>query len=315
MGKIWKKIRPARHFIGGYIYSFIAVIIAWAPLFFTYLFADVLGTIAFLTKAKSIRRIFGNLQYAYGEDKDLKELSVIARAVCVNLSRGFMESFRIIYRSPEHNAKNVKITGLEHLDRALAKGKGVIGISAHLGNFLILGPALGAASYPYNVVVKDPPDKMIAKIWRKGQINSLNMPILAEPPIDCVRNVLKKLRANEIVTLIVDEDRSQGVPVEFFGKPAYTAIGPAVLSQRSGAALVPIFAVRDREGKNRHRIIIQPAGEFELGEDKDENIATIIAWCTRVIEDMIRQYPDQWTWFNARWKTYQRELKKNQKPN
>ncbi|MCJ7773404.1 MAG: hypothetical protein MUP22_09765 [Desulfobacterales bacterium] len=313
MGTIWKKIRPIRHFVGGYVYSFISVIIAYTPLFLTYGFAYLLGNLAFFTKTKSIRRIFNNLKYAYGEEKDSKELLAIARGVCMNLPRGFMESFRIIYRPPEKIAKTVEITGLNHLDNAMAKGKGVIGISAHLGNFLILGPALGSAGYPYNVVVKDPPDKMMAKIWRKGQINSLNMPILAEPPIECVKNVLQKLGACEIVVLILDEDRSQGVPVEFFGKPAYTATGPAVLSQRSGAPLVPIFAVR--EGKNRHRIIIEPAGEFELGEDKDKNIATITAWCTRVIENIIRQYPDQWTWFNARWKTYQRKLKKSQKLN
>jgi len=313
MGKIWKKIRPARHFIGGYMYSFISVIFAWTPLFLLYGLADLLGNLAFFTNTKSIRRIIKNLKYAYGDDKDPKELSAIARRVCINLPRGFMESFRIIYRPPEYIAKTVEIIGLEHLDAALAKGKGVIGISAHIGNFLILGPALGSVGYSYNVVVKDPPDPMMAKIWRKGQINSLNMPIPAEPPIDCVKKVLRTLRAGEIVALIVDEDRSQGVPVEFFGKPAYTPTGPAVLSQRSGAALVPMFAVR--EGKNRHRIIIEPAGEFELGDDKDENIAVIMAWCTRVIENMIRQYPDQWTWFNARWKTYQRKLKKSQKLN
>ncbi|MBW1641907.1 MAG: hypothetical protein JRJ76_03625, partial [Deltaproteobacteria bacterium] len=289
------------------------VIFAWTPLFLLYGLADLLGNLAFFTKTKSIRCIIKNLKYAYGDDKDPKEQSAIARGVCLNLPRGFMESFRMIYRAPEDIAKTVKITGLKHLDTALAKGKGVIGISAHLGNFFTLGSALGSAGYSYNVVIKDSPNSMMAKIWRKGQINSLNMPIPAEPAIDCVKTILRKLKAGEIVTLVVDEDRSKGVPVEFFGKPAYTATGPAVLSLRSGAALVPIFAVR--EGKNRHRIIIEPAGEFELGDDKDENIATITEWCTRVIENMIRRYPDQWTWFNARWKTYQRKLKKSQKLN
>ncbi len=310
MGKIWKKIRPIRHFVGGYIYSSLSVILAWTPLFVIYGFADLMGAIAFFAKTKYIRRIIDNLQYAYGNEKTPEDLSVIARGVCKNLPRGFLESFRIIYRPPEYIAKTVEITGLEHLDNALAKGKGVIAISAHLGNFLILGPALGSAGYPYHVVVKDPPDKIMAKIWHKGQINSLNLPIPAEPAVECVNNVLQKLREGKIVSLIVDEDRSRGVPVEFFGKPAYTATGPAVISQRSGAVLVPIFAVR--EGKNRHRVIIEPAGEFNLGEDTAENIAAIISWCTHVIEKMIRQYPDQWTWFNARWKTYQRKLGKNQ---
>jgi KDO2-lipid IV(A) lauroyltransferase len=306
--KIWKKIRPARYFIGGVIYTPISIIFAWTPLFILYGFADFIGNLAFFTKTKSIRRMGENLSYAYGDDKDPKELSRIARQVCVNLPRGFMESFRVIYRPPENIAKTVEITGLEHLDNALAKGKGVIVISAHIGNFFIFGPALGSAGYPYNVVVKDSPNPIMAKVWRKGQINSLNRPIRDDPPIECVKNILRKLRAGEIVALLVDEDRAQGIPVEFFGKPAYTPTGPAVLSQRSGAALVPMFAIR--EGRNRHRIIIEPAGEFELGDDKGENIATITTWCTRTVENMIRRYPGQWTWFNPRWKTYKRRLKK-----
>lgn len=308
MGKIWKKTRPIRHFIGGYVYSFSSFILAWIPRFLLYLIADFFGTIAFYTKTKSIRWINENLKYAYGDEKSSRELDDIARNVCENLSRGFMECFRVIYRPPEKIAKNIKITGREHLDKALAKEKGVVAISAHLGNFLLLGPALGSAGYPYNVVVKDPPDAVIKKIWRRGQINSLNMPIPAEPPLECVRSTLRKLRAGEIVALIADEDRSQGIPVEFFGKPAYSATGPAVISLRSGAPLVPIFVVR--EEKNRHHVIIEPEGEFSLGDDKEENIRIITSWYTRIIEDMIRRYPDQWTWFNKRWKTYQRKLKK-----
>lgn len=311
MKKLWKKIRPARYLIGGYLYSLSSFFISKVPLFILYSFADFLGNIAFFTKTKSIRRMGENLTYAYGDEKYPKELSGIARRACQNLPRGFMESFRIIYKPPKDIAKTIEIAGLEHLDAALAKGKGVIGISAHIGNFFTFGPALGSTGYLYNVVVKDSPNPILAKVWRKGQINSLNIPIPAEPPMDCVKTILRKLRSGEIVSLFIDEDRSQGIPVEFFGKPAYTPTGPAVLALRSGASLVPMFAVR--EGRNRHRIIIQPAGEFELGDDKDENIAAIITWCTRVIENMIRQYPDQWTWFNARWKTYQRKLKRDKK--
>ncbi|MBW1984486.1 MAG: hypothetical protein JRI53_07170 [Deltaproteobacteria bacterium] len=79
MGKIWKKIRPVRHFIGGYVYSFVSVIFAWTPLFLLYGLADLLGNLAFFTKTKSIRRNFKNLKYAYGDDKDPKEQSAIAR--------------------------------------------------------------------------------------------------------------------------------------------------------------------------------------------------------------------------------------------
>lgn len=249
-----------------------------------------------------------HLHFAYGDEKTDEAIRDIAKGVCTNLTQGFMESFRIMYRPPERIAKTVEIEGLEHLDTALAKGKGVIGISAHFGNFFTFGPALSSAGYAYNVVIKDSPNPILASVWRKGQIHSLNMPIAAEPPMECVKNILRKLQAGEIVSLFVDEDRRKGIPVEFFGKPAYTPTGPAVISLRSGAPLVPMFAVR--EGKNRHRIIIEPAGEFELGENKNENIATIIAWCTGAIENMVRRYPDQWTWFNARWKTYQRKLRK-----
>lgn len=191
MGKVWKKIRPVRHFIGGYVYSFITVVLGHTPMFISYRIAYFTGKIAFFMKTKSIRRIIDHLNYAYGEEKVTKDLTGIARRVCINLPRGFMESFRIICQPPETIARSVEITGLEHLDAALSTGNGVIAISAHLGNFLILGPALGLAGYPYNVVVKDPPDKIIAEIWRQGQINSLNKPIPTKPPDECVKKHYK----------------------------------------------------------------------------------------------------------------------------
>ena len=113
--------------------------------------------------------------------------------------------------------------------------------------------------------------------------------------------MLNCLRKNEIICFIADENKRRGgVEVDFFGHNTPTAVGPAVLSLRTGAALVPLFIVRQKD--NTHKIIIEPALECNLSGNKSEDIHTLTSAFTKRIEFYIREYPDQWLWTNRRWK-------------
>jgi KDO2-lipid IV(A) lauroyltransferase len=92
-----------------------------------------------------------------------------------------------------------------------------------------------------------------------------------------------------------------GVFVEFFGRPACTAKGLALIARRTDAPVVPAFIVREADG--RHRLIVLPPVELSRTRDLQQDVVTNTARCTAVIERMVRRYPDQWLWMHRRWKT------------
>ncbi|MFB0528154.1 MAG: lysophospholipid acyltransferase family protein, partial [bacterium] len=91
-----------------------------------------------------------------------------------------------------------------------------------------------------------------------------------------------------------------GVFVDFFGRPAGTVIGPAVMALRTGAPIVPVFNVR--QGVNKHKVIIGPPVELEISGNQEKDILTVTAKITKVIEEFVRQYPTHWWWFHNRWR-------------
>jgi KDO2-lipid IV(A) lauroyltransferase len=125
--------------------------------------------------------------------------------------------------------------------------------------------------------------------------------IFTKPPLECVKKMLAALRNNEIICLLVDQDKRHGsVFVNFFGKPAATTITPALLSLKTGAPIVPVFIIRNDD--NTHRIIIEPAIEVVITDGYNENVFRITAEITRVIQSYIERYPAQWSWSIRRWK-------------
>jgi KDO2-lipid IV(A) lauroyltransferase len=135
-------------------------------------------------------------------------------------------------------------------------------------------------------------------VLQKGQGGKF---IYVEPWDRALRQILSRLRKNEIVCILADEKKSKtGVIVDFFGHPAPTAPGPAVLALRTGAPLVPIFIARSNDGLQH--IYIEPQLELNLNGDRSSDIPTVVKAYTKVIENYIRMYPDQWFWINNRWK-------------
>jgi KDO2-lipid IV(A) lauroyltransferase len=180
------------------------------------------------------------------------------------------------------------------LKQALEKGKGVIALSAHLGNFTLIGSRLAASGYRFNVLVKQPRDERFARLIDHYRALVGIRTISAKPRRKAVREILTALRANEIVLLIADEFKSGGVEVEFLGRRAHAPRGPITLALRTGAAVVPMFVTRDQHDCLTLRISAE-INRIRTG-DLSEEVAANTALFSRLLEDMVRRYPDQWTW-------------------
>jgi KDO2-lipid IV(A) lauroyltransferase len=263
--------------------------------------AKIIGTTAFHFLKKYRERVIGNLSVAFGAEKDLNEIKKLARNVFFHFTLTPLETIYLIAVPFGRFILNIKIRGKEYLDAALAQGNGVIALGAHLGSFTLLGTRLAAEGYPFNVIINEGnfPKFMKSLITYQRRVGQKFFP--PKPATASVKKSLNCLHRNEILYLIADEQqRRGGLPVPFFGQIAYTPPGPAIFSFKTGAIILPMFVLREDETK-RTLVIGNPI-EIERTGDEKKDIERLTAKFTKVIEETIRQYPNQWAWLNRRWK-------------
>ncbi len=200
---------------------------------------------------------------------------------------------------PHIDASNVKdwigYEGFEHFEAALARGKGVLFATAHLGNWELSAYAHALLTAPMSVVIRPLDNPIVDALVAERRSLSGNT-LLSKR--DFARSLLQALRKNQAVGILVDQNTSAdfGVFVPFFGIPACTNTTFARLAARSGAAVIPGFAVWNRT-ERRYVLRFWPA--LTMTGDETEDTARIQA----SIEAAIREYPDQWLWIHRRWKT------------
>jgi KDO2-lipid IV(A) lauroyltransferase len=190
--------------------------------------------------------------------------------------------------------------GLEKVKEAHARGKGVLVLSAHFGNYPLLALQVPRLfGYPLSVIVKPLKSATLDGIWwelqRKAGVSWI-------PSHNAYRASVRALRNNELVGFMLDQNRptDQGVFVDFFGRPASTSPGLAFMAAQTGAPVVPVFMRRTPEGRHVLEVgaIIEPPPDRQA-----ETILAYTAACTKIIEDEVRRHPEQWLWLHKRWKS------------
>jgi len=240
------------------------------------------------------KRMAENIESVLGQEiPDPRERQKLAWRAWLNFALGVLETARVMYFSKEKIISTVVLEGEEHIQRALEKGKGVLALSAHLGNFTLIGARLAASGYPFSAVIKSPRNQRFAKLLDHYRRQIGIHTIAAKPRRQAVRGILQALRENRIVLIIADEFRSGDVMVDFFGVKVPAPRGPATLALRTEAATLPMFAIRRAD-----RIVLRvDAPLLPLrSDDLEASVVGTTALYTRRIEAAIREYPDQWNW-------------------
>ena len=270
------------------------------PLSWLYWFANMLGFLGYKCGVRHRRIAIESLTRAFGAQKTKKEIKEICRA-CFNTMAGSAVEFFMFMRYPERVRKFVKIEGAEHLDHALAQGKGVVAISAHFGSFPLLVTRLALEGYKVSTMLRHMRDKGLDKFFEKKRDTMRVGSVYTQPRDKCVTDSLRLLRNNEILFVQLDQNfGTAGVFVDFFGQKAATATGPIIFSMRTGAPIVPMFIFRVKGPK--HKIVILPEVPWESLASKDETVHRMVQNLTTLIEDYIRKYPHEWGWIHKRWK-------------
>jgi KDO2-lipid IV(A) lauroyltransferase len=247
-------------------------------------------------RERSIR----NLSVAMGAELDPPEIAALARRSLRNFFHDFVEIGFALESSTEQIRAEIPLRGREHLEAALAKGNGVIALSAHLGNFFLIGTRLAAEGVPIHVLINLPRNGRLAELMNRYRQRVGQKTIPARPRRQASQRLAHVLRQNQVAMVIADEFRSgSGVYVPFFGHTVLARRGPATLALRTGAALVPIYVIR--ESKGWLSLTIEPEIELlrtgNIKADVTEGSRRITQW----LERTVRAYPDQWNWMNIHW--------------
>lgn len=234
-------------------------------------------------------------------ETSLEERRRVLRGVFTSLGRQLSE----LCQFPKYTAKNVDdvvvYDGLENYERAYARGKGVLFLTAHFGAWELSAFAHSLHGHWVNIVMRPMDNQYLDRMLQKYRTMHGNKVV---PKDDFVRGLLAAMRCGETVGILMDTNMTppQGVFVEFFGIPACTASGLARIALRTDAAVVPGFTIWDaRLGK--YRLRFDPALELIRTGNLEADIVANTQRFTKVIEDYVRQYPDQWLWVHRRWKT------------
>lgn len=249
---------------------------------------------------RKLRRVgMRNLELAFPE-KTRRERKRILHGVFTSLGRQVAEVCLFPKYTRENVSKTVVYEGFENFERALARGKGVLFLTGHLGAWELSAFAHSLYGYPLNIVMRPLDNPYIDRIAREYRTMHGNKAV----DKDFARGLISALRKGETVGVLMDTNMiaSQGVFVDFFGVPACTASGAARVALKTDAAVVPGFTIWDPV-LQKYRLRFDPAVELIRTGNHESDVAANTAKFTKVIEDYVRRYPDQWLWVHRRWKT------------
>jgi KDO2-lipid IV(A) lauroyltransferase len=261
--------------------------------------SDALAKVGFVLFRNYRKRSVNNLTLAIPAIAE-RDARTIAQRSLRNFFRASIEMLVALESSDEERRATIPLVGAKNLEAALAKGQGVIILSAHLGNFFLVGTRLAVEGHPIHVLINQPNDGQFARLLDQYRWQIRLHTIHARPRRQALREISAVLRDSGIVIIIADEYRKgNGVPTKLFGRTVLARRGPVILAARTGAAIVPACMVRQAD--DSLKLMIEP--EIDLmrsgrgPEETLENVSRMTQW----LEKTVRAYPDQWNWMNIRW--------------
>jgi lauroyl/myristoyl acyltransferase len=278
--------------IGQYLVLFMPLKLAYALAVFVsdahHIFADV-----------DRRELTANLTAIFPE-KSRKEIVKIRWAVCRNFAKYLVDFFRYSVMDKEYIKKNVKIVNPQYVREALAKGKGVIVLSAHIGNWELGAVVIALLGHPFGVVALTHKHKQVNDFFNY-QRQSKGVKVI--PFEKAARQCFNMLKENQMVALVGDRDftKEGGIIVDFFGLPTSLPKGPAAFALKTKAVILPVFMLRNPDDTFT-LYMEKPIEPDASGDAKNENdLKELVNRYKIIIEDYVRKYPDQWYVFKKFW--------------
>jgi Kdo2-lipid IVA lauroyltransferase/acyltransferase len=241
-----------------------------------------------------------NLAMAMPE-KSRREHVRILRGEFTSLGRQLAEVCQFPRYTLQNVSRVVVYDGFENYERAFARGKGVLFLTAHFGGWELSAFVHSLHGHWMHVVVRNLDNQYLDRLIQRYRSMHGNATVSKD---NFVRSLLAAMKEGQVVGILMDTNMTppQGVFVDYFGIPACTASGLARIALRTDAAVVPTFTIWD-PSLRKYRLRFDPALKLVRTGNDEEDIVSNTQLFTRSIEDYVRRYPDQWLWVHRRWKT------------
>jgi KDO2-lipid IV(A) lauroyltransferase len=268
------------------------------PLKAAYAFGQFISDLQYAVSTVDRRNVRANIKKILNrEDVDER----LVREVFRNFGRYLVDFFRMVrYVDDDFVRTYVKCQGEQHLKDAIAKGNGVILLTAHMGSWELGGIIVRKMGYPILAVALPHKHKLVNDLFN-AQREQCGVTIVT--PSVAVRRCIEKLKANESIALVADRDFGpHGLPMDFLGSKSFLPKGPAILSIKTGAAIVTTFFLRNDDG-TFSLTFEKPVYPNYVDEQtiSDDVLKEHINKYTKIVEAKIRQFPGQWLMFRKFW--------------
>lgn len=259
---------------------------------------NLLGDAGFRLDRKHREIALANLEFAFGSELDESQRQALARDVYRNLGQILFEVGWSLAASPAEQCRRVRIEGLEHYRAAYAKGKGVLVITAHMGNWELLPIVAHRAAIPISVLYR-PLDFKPLNIFFERLRTRFGARLI--PTMHAMKPILRTLKNKGVVAILMDQsvDWYDGVWVDFFGHRTCTSKGMALIARKTGAPVLPAFLYRQEWG---YQAVFGPEIPLVATGDKTKDLQANTLRYGKAIEAGIRRHPEQWFWVHRRWK-------------
>lgn len=258
------------------------------------LFVRGMGSVAWWLTGPWRGKMRENMAVALGDRASARQRDRIARAALRNMFLGFLE---LVYSvaDPDRVLDGMTWQGENWLKGALQRAKGVIAVTAHLGNFTLMPAAMIRRGYPFKMIIKDPKHPRMARTFQRMRRRQGVEWIPASANLGTQRKIMRSLALGEIVGFVADEGmRRGGIVVEFLGRPRAMPPGPAFYHLMTGAPILPLYLMR--EGDGGLKMVIKPPIEVALTGDRERDLYLLTKAVTQELQDTIREHPEQWHW-------------------
>lgn len=260
----------------------------------------MIGLFAYIIPINRKTVAYENIRASFGSDLTETGAKRLLRKVYRHFGQMLFEIPHIMRLNLRNLDRYMVIQGVENVRQALGKGKGVLLLTAHLGNWEFMSAA-GSLYFGRTAVVarrsdSAPVDRITNEL--RGRFGAEIIEAKG-----AMRHLIGALRKNKMIGILLDQnvDWYQGAFIPFLGRWACTNKGLALIALKTGTPVIPVFSVRD--GNGRHRMVFEKEIELRKTGDKIRDVEDNTSLFTGVIERYVRRYPDQWFWFHKRWKT------------
>lgn len=268
----------------------------YTPIKIAYAIAVFASDIHSVFADKDRAAVNANLKVIFPQKSD-RQIRRIRLEMSRNFAKYLVDFFRFSKLNREYIRRNVRIENLDYVDSAMRRGKGVILLTAHLGNWELGGVVFSQLGYPLWAVALPHKDKRVNDFFNH-QRESKGLKVIQLGR--AVRHCMRILKDKQIIALVGDRDfNERGTVLDFFGKPAFFPEGPAAFALNTGASIIPGYMVRNPDDSFTLRF--EKPLEFSASQDKKEDIRRMINNYKTIIEGWIRCFPEQWYMFRRFW--------------